>query len=644
MNMENKVSLGWANPPWFKAICVGGLAVFVSVMMFSCASPKMTQKFNGVGAKTTAFIPSTSVDSSFAEESSAIYYYLIGQIAGIHSGLAEQQGDDGKGAALIDIAIPNLVKANEYLNDAELAEQTAKTALLSKRYTDAQKSAERWMALQPLRSKPYQLAGIIEMEQGYYEKAATYFNQVISIANSTEQGEQTVLALLDTRKNVDHITGVAEALALQRPSSTLPALVSARAWLKQYEYERARPYLDEVLAKDPDFIDAILLKSDVLERTESAEVAAQFLANKIKLNPQNERLRSAYADALSQSNQYSKASDQYTYLLSDGKKDTAKDVRVLMRLAQIELQQERGDKAIVYLKRILAVENKEERHMRALPSVYYRLGMAYEMQENWPQAMNAYQALQSIQGGDAWLKDTALVRMVIVDLQQKKFKQAKNNIDKLGGAVNSWREKNKQKSQSIPYEEGEGPVEQLSIEWHQLRTEWHTRQDDHDNAYVSINKGLDAHPDSFDLRYTRSLVAEQLGNTEQAISDLEKLLKQRPNSPDVKNALGYTLANKTKQYDRAYGLIKEALEELPDSYAVIDSMGWVLFKQGKLKEAENYLRKAYEQSRDAEISGHLAEVLWMQKKQSEATQILNQALKENPNNKVLNEIKTRLMD
>lgn len=642
MNEKNKTSQNLVDNTWFKVIGVGGVAIALAVMMFSCASPGVTKHSNVEGAK--AFTPSSAVDASISAESSALYHYLMGQVAGIHSGLAEQQGDQNKGVALINIAIPNLVQANEYLNDAKLAEQTAKTALFAKRYEDAQKSAQRWVALQPLRSKPYQLAAIIEMEQKNYEAAAVYLNQVIGVDNSPEQGEKTVLALLNTVKNPDDVIGVADALALQRPSSAMPALASARAWLDKGEYERALPYLDEALAKDAGVIEAILLKTDVLERTEPSEVAVRFLGHQLELQPSNTILRSAYADLLSQSEQYAKASEQYTQLLSDGKRDALSDVPVLMRLAQVALQQNHGDKAVVYLKRILNIKHKDEHYARALPNVYYRLGMAYEMQENWPQAMNAYQSLQSLEASDAWLKDTTLVRMVIVDLQQKKFKQAKVNLDKLGVAVKSWQAQNKQQSPPESYAEGEDLVEQLSIEWHQLETEWYTRQNNHEKAYVSINRGLDAHPESFDLRYTRSLVAEQLGHIEQAVSDLEALLKQRPDSPDVKNALGYTLANKTQQYERAHGLIKEALDELPNSYAVMDSMGWVLFKQGKLSEAESYLRKAYERSKDAEVSAHLFEVLWVQNKQSQAMQILHKALAENPNNEVLNKTKDRLVN
>ena len=42
-------------------------------------------------------------------------------------------------------------------------------------------------------------------------------------------------------------------------------------------------------------------------------------------------------------------------------------------------------------------------------------------------------------------------------------------------------------------------------------------------------------------------------------------------------------------------MIRKALQEDPDSFAYLDSLGWVLFKRGKVKEALEPLKKAAEQ-------------------------------------------------
>lgn len=580
----------------------------------------------------------------------------MGQVAGIHYGLAEQSGDQAKEAELINIAIPNLVQANQYLNNAELAEQTVKTAMFVKRYSDARTSVERWIELQPLRAKPYQMAAVIEMSQSNFEKAATYLNQVISLQNNPEQGEQAVLALLDAVKNKNQVLGVTEVMASQNPNSSMPPLAAARALLKPEtngqdkstdDLSSALSHLNAVLNKQPDWVEAMLLKADVLSVLDSPKGAAAFLETQLAARPGHHAVRSAYADFLAQSHRYEEASEQYVHLLNhsapESKKYESRHIPLLMRIARMQLQQSKTDEALVYLNHILNVDKKSARYELILPSVYYRMGTAYEMQEKWPKAIAAYEKLQALEKADDWLKDTALVRMAIAYLQQNDFPKAKRYLDQLEQVVSHWQAKDVS-NRPEPLEDGEDPVDQLSIEWHHLTTQWYTSQNKNEQAYEAINTGLKRYPDSFDLRYTRSLIAEQLGEVDVAISDLEQLLALDSGNPDIKNALGYTLANKTNQYKRAYQLIKEAHDALPDSYAVKDSLGWVLFKQGKLDEAERYLRQAYQQSKDAEISAHLFEVLWLQNKKSEAKRVLNDALSAHPDDALLNETKLRLMN
>ena len=68
---------------------------------------------------------------------------------------------------------------------------------------------------------------------------------------------------------------------------------------------------------------------------------------------------------------------------------------------------------------------------------------------------------------------------------------------------------------------------------------------------------------------------------------------------------------------------------------MIDSLGWVYYRLGKLDLAAEQLRIAYNAQPDPEIAAHLGEVLWQQGKQEEAKIIWKAALKDNPNNEVL---------
>ena len=65
-----------------------------------------------------------------------------------------------------------------------------------------------------------------------------------------------------------------------------------------------------------------------------------------------------------------------------------------------------------------------------------------------------------------------------------------------------------------------------------------------------------------------------------------------PTTPGVNNDLGYLYADQGKNLEKAEAMIRKAVQEEPDNCAYLDSLGWVLFKRGKVKEAVEPLEKA----------------------------------------------------
>jgi tetratricopeptide (TPR) repeat protein len=117
--------------------------------------------------------------------------------------------------------------------------------------------------------------------------------------------------------------------------------------------------------------------------------------------------------------------------------------------------------------------------------------------------------------------------------------------------------------------------------------------------------------------------------------DLRHILIEDPDHADALNALGYTLADRTDRLAEAYRFIQRALQLRPDEPAILDSMGWVLYRMGQADAAEPYLRKALEENFDAEIAAHLGEVLWELGRQDEARKVWQRALDEDPEHEYL---------
>jgi Tfp pilus assembly protein PilF len=160
---------------------------------------------------------------------------------------------------------------------------------------------------------------------------------------------------------------------------------------------------------------------------------------------------------------------------------------------------------------------------------------------------------------------------------------------------------------------------------------------DVDRTIAILDAGLAQYPDSVDLRMSRVFAYDRAGKVELAIRDLRGLLAERPGDAVVQNALGYTLADHDRQIDEAAALVSAALSQTPDNAAVLDSMGWVLYRKKQLPEALEYLSRAHELGDDTEIDLHLGEVQWAMGDQAAARQTWRSALERQPDDKRLEE-------
>src|SRR5205823_1657058 len=112
-----------------------------------------------------------------------------------------------------------------------------------------------------------------------------------------------------------------------------------------------------------------------------------------------------------------------------------------------------------------------------------------------------------------------------------------------------------------------------------------------------------------DVRSTRLLLSSvhsAAGEADEAEEQLLLVLKDDPNDAGACNDLGYLWAERNKKLDEAERLVRKALEldrrqrqagpgvELDegDNPAYVDSLGWVLFRRGKLEEARTELERA----------------------------------------------------
>ena len=110
------------------------------------------------------------------------------------------------------------------------------------------------------------------------------------------------------------------------------------------------------------------------------------------------------------------------------------------------------------------------------------------------------------------------------------------------------------------------------------------------------------------------------------------------------NALGYTLTIYTDRIMEAHELLTRALQLKPDETAIIDSMGWNLYKQNRIDEALVYLEQAYSAYPDPEVGSHLVAVLVKLNQVERARKIFQELSEQHPGNPFLKDMIQSLKD
>lgn len=111
------------------------------------------------------------------------------------------------------------------------------------------------------------------------------------------------------------------------------------------------------------------------------------------------------------------------------------------------------------------------------------------------------------------------------------------------------------------------------------------------------------------LYYGRAICEDKRGDWPAADADLHRALAAQPGQPFVLNYLGYSYALRGEHLIRAQNMIEQALQVDPNEGAIIDSLGYVLLRRGKIAHAMRVqIRAVHKAPDDAEVNAHLATI------------------------------------
>ncbi len=112
---------------------------------------------------------------------------------------------------------------------------------------------------------------------------------------------------------------------------------------------------------------------------------------------------------------------------------------------------------------------------------------------------------------------------------------------------------------------------------------------------------------------------EQANRWPETRAALQEALAIAPEQPLLLNFMGYAELEHGENLDAAEAMIRKASDLAPDDASITDSLGWALFKRGKVDDAIATLQQAAEKDPEqAEIQEHLGDALYRSGRKFEA--------------------------
>ncbi|WP_428898277.1 Tetratricopeptide repeat-containing protein [Parelusimicrobium proximum] len=151
----------------------------------------------------------------------------------------------------------------------------------------------------------------------------------------------------------------------------------------------------------------------------------------------------------------------------------------------------------------------------------------------------------------------------------------------------------------------------------------------HEEAAEVFEDILSQSPDYNRARLMYAFSLDSLKRDTEFEKQMQIFMTQHPENPTALNMYAYFLAERQKDLDKAKQYASAALLKEPKEPAYLDTMGWILFRQGDYDSALSYLLQAGDLLKDdPEMSAHIAIVYLAKGDKKNADKYLSKTTKQ----------------
>ncbi|MCR9190444.1 MAG: tetratricopeptide repeat protein [Marinobacter sp.] len=502
-----------------------------------------------------------------------------------------------------DITLVNYLKAAKQSRDQVVIERAMRIAQ-SLNGDNAQKQlAELWLDIDPDNLQAHRISAIQAVKGNDLQTAIHHMERIMDQGGDADFDSLAAMAANLPPEQQQELLALYNEMSDRHPDT--PELEYSIALLLKVtgQPQQALDRLEPLLQENANFQPAIILKGDLLYQTGQKSSALDYLLTNTRRFPGNRQMGTLYGRMLINEGELQAAQDEFNRLVKRYP-DTPG-----LRLSHALVALENGQ---TDLARQELTQLAEQGHHTSEANYY--LGRIEDQASNTEQAIGYY---QSVEQGNYYFP--ALARASSLLAENGQLEDAIDRIRRL-------REANPRQAENF---------------W-LLEVNLLLDQEQQQQALSTATEALEEHPDNIEIRYARAMLYDGIGQPADAEADLKQIIEQEPENAVALNALGYILTTRTDRLREARGYIEKALRLDPNNPAILDSMGWVLFLEGQLEPALEYLSRAWAAFPDPEVAAHYGEALWMNGAEEQARIIWQEGLEQDSNHEVLRETIDRL--
>ena len=513
--------------------------------------------------------------------SSNLSHLLIGEFS-------LQRGDSEE-------ATIHLLAAAQSTQDLDTAKRATYSAQFAQNPDLLKQASLLWSQLSPLDPLPWQYIAQAESLNGEFEQATQALGEALKRKGGGGLAYVTSLSINEPVSTQADLQRAFESWLHTYPNHK--QLLYSLALLAQNaeQIDTAIIYIGKALALDAHYLQAQVVYGELLLARQQIEAADTYLSQYTQPLKQAPRhLITLHAQVLTLMAQYQRAYEYFDELT----RRYPEDLSYRYSAGLLAYENHHYDSVYTHLQQVIELDPDSH-------SAYYYMGLSALRQDLQAQALGYFH--QVTKGSDRLNAFTLLL-----DLENPDNDQREVYFHRL-------RHQN----------------QDLIAEIFVLETQYLQDIGDTASAALSYQEALQEYPNNIPLLYGYAILAQSLHQFNTTEMMFQRIIDIEPNHINALNALGYAYAEQGVKLKKAELLIRKALAYEPNNAAIIDSLGWVSYRLGHLRQSLTLLTKAYDIMPAAEIAAHLGVVKWALGDTEGAFKIWNLALSRDPDNALI---------